>query len=77
MFVLVANAPLLHHDDTTMRNLDLRRSGSATADDLARLAPHRKGTSTSNILADVAPHPIALYFSGWQHAGENLAAVLR
>ena len=22
-------------------------------------------------------HPVALYFTGWQHAGENLAAVLR
>jgi transposase len=77
LVVQAANAPLLHQDDTTMRILDLRRSGSATADELARLAPHRKGTFTSNILAEVASHPVALYFTGWQHAGENLAAVLR
>jgi transposase len=69
-----ANAPLLHHDDTTMRILDLRRPGSAT---VARMDPQRKGTFTSNVLAEVESHPVALYFTGWQHAGENLAAVLR
>jgi transposase len=69
-----ANAPLIHHDDTTMRILDLRRPGSATA---AQLDPQRKGTFTSNLLAEVEHHLIALYFTGWQHAGENLAAVLR
>ena len=77
LVVLAANAPVLHHDDTTMRIMDLRRPGSATAGELARLAPHRKGTFTSNVLAEVASHPLALYFTGWQHAGENLAAVLR
>ena len=77
LVVLAANAPVLHHDDTTMRILDLRRPGSASADELARLAPHRKGTFTTNVLAEGASHPVALYFTGWQHAGENLAAVLR
>jgi transposase len=72
-----ANAPLLHHDDTTMRILDLRRPGSATADQLALMEPQRKGTFTTNVLAEVEHHPVALYFTGWQHAGENLAAVLR
>jgi len=69
-----ANAPLIHHDDTTMRILDLRRPGSATA---AQVDPQRKGTFTSNLLAQVNDHPVALYFTGWQHAGENLAALLR
>jgi transposase len=72
-----ANAPLLHHDDTTMRILDLRRPGTDSADQLARMEPQRKGTFTSNVLAEVESHPVALYFTGWQHAGENLAAVLR
>jgi transposase len=71
---LAAQSPVLHHDDTTMRILDLRRPGSATA---AQMDPQRKGTFTSNILAYVQEHPVALYFTGWQHAGENLAAVLR
>lgn len=69
-----ANSPLLHHDDTTMRILDLRRPGSPSA---ALIDRQRKGTFTTNILAEVAQHPVALYFTGWQHAGENLAAVLR
>ena len=60
-----------------MRILDLRRPGSATADRLALMDPARKGTFTSNLLAEVEQHPVALYFTGWQHAGENLAAVLR
>ncbi len=77
LVVQAANAPLLHHDDTTMRILDLWRPGSATADQLARMNPHRKGTFTSSVLADVESHPVALYFTGWQHAGENLAAVLQ
>jgi len=69
-----AQSPLIHHDDTTMRILDLRRAGSATA---AQMDPERKGTFTTNILAYVDAHPVALYFTGWQHAGENLAQVLR
>lgn len=77
LVVLVANAPLLHHDDTNMRILELRRPGTATADQLALMNPQRKGTFTTNVLADVASHPVALYFTGWQHAGENLADVLR
>ena len=57
-----------------MRILDLRRPGSPTA---LQMDPQRKGTFTSNLLAYVEDHPVALYFTGWQHAGENLAAVLR
>ena len=57
-----------------MRILDLRRPGSPTA--LPR-DPQRKGTFTSNLLAYVEDHPVALYFTGWQHAGENLTALLR
>jgi transposase len=69
-----AQSPLIHHDDTKMRILDLRRPGSPTA---LQMDPQRKGTFTSNLLAYVQDHPVALYFTGWQHAGENLAALLR
>jgi transposase len=68
-----ANAPVIHHDDTTVRVLDLRRSGSPSA---AQVDPERKGTFTTNILAEVQDHSLALFFTGWQHAGENLAKVL-
>lgn len=74
LVVLAANASVLHLDDTTMRILDLRRAGSA---DAAEIEPGRKGTFTTNILAETPTHPIALFFTGWHHAGENLAAVLR
>jgi transposase len=74
LILQTAQSPLIHHDDTPMRILDLRRSGSATA---AQIAPRRKGTFTTNLLAYVEDHPVALYFTGWQHAGENLAEVLR
>jgi transposase len=74
LITLAAQSPLIHHDDTTMRILDLRRPGSATA---AAMDPERKGTFTTNLLAYVDARPVALYFTGWQHAGENLADVLR
>jgi len=78
LVALAANSPLLHHDDTTMRILDLRRPDNATAEQLALMPPpHRKGTFTTNILAEMGAHPVALYFTGWQHAGENLADLLR
>lgn len=69
-----ANGPLFHNDDTKMRILDLRKPGSATA---AKIDPKRKGTFTSSILGQVGPYTVALYFSGWQHAGENLEKVLK
>ena len=74
LITLAAQSPLIHHDDTTMRILDLRRPGSPTA---LQMDPQRKGTFTSNLLAYVEDHPVALYFTGWQHAGENLTALLR
>jgi hypothetical protein len=74
LVTLAANATLIHNDDTTMRILDLRRTGSDTA---AQIDPERKGTFTTSLLAEVAGHLVALFFTGWQHAGENLTALLR
>ena len=59
LVVLATNAPVLHHDDTTMRIFDLQRPGSATVDELARPMPHRKATFTTNVLANVESQPIA------------------
>lgn len=69
-----ANGPLFHNDDTRMRILDLRKPGSATA---TKIDPKRKGTFTTSILGQIGPHTVALYFSGWKHAGENLQEVLK
>jgi len=74
LVALAANATLIHNDDTTMRILELRRPGSDTAD---QIDPKRKGTFTTSLLAEVAGHVVALFFTGWQHAGENLTALLR
>jgi transposase len=69
-----AQSPLLYNDDTSMRILDLRRPGSATA---AEIDPERKGTFTTGIVASSGDHPVALFMTGWRHAGENLAGVLK
>ena len=74
LVTLAANATLIHNDDTTMRILELRRPGRDSADPID---PKRKGTFTSGLLADVAGHVVALFFTGWRHAGENLTTLLR
>jgi len=74
LVTVAANATLIQNDDTTMRILALRQPGSVTA---AEIAPQRKGTFTTSLLAEVAGHVVALFYTGWQHAGENLTALLR
>jgi len=54
--------------------LELRRPGSATA---AQIDPERKGTFTTGIVGSVGQYSVALFMTGWQHAGENLAQVLQ
>jgi transposase len=66
-----AQAPLLHNDDTKMRISDVRREIRAEAN------PQRTGIFTTGILAQTPEHPIALFFTGRPHAGENLTRVLR
>lgn len=63
-----AESGVLHNDDTSMRVLRLEREPG----------DERTGVFTSNILAITAEnHKIALYFTGRQHAGENMADVLK
>jgi len=69
-----AQSPLVHHDDTVMRVAELRRP--AAAGDTGT-GPVRKGCFTTNVLAGNQAHPVALFFTGRQHAGENLAKVLQ
>ena len=59
-----AQGEVLHNDDTSMRVLQLARE------------PSDKRTGVF-IVATGQGHKIALYFTGRQHAGENLADVLR
>ena len=62
-----AQGGLVHNDDTSMRVLKLVRD----TDD------ERTGTFTSGIVSIWREWRIALYFTGWKHAGENLADVLK
>jgi hypothetical protein len=63
-----AQGRVMHNDDTSMRVLKLVRS----TDD------GRTGVFTSGIVSICAGGwKIALYFTGWKHAGENLADVLK
>lgn len=68
-----ADGEVVHNDDTGMRVLGL--NGPQARDD-AGVPPDRTGTFTSGIVSTKGARRIALYFTGWKHAGENLAAVL-
>jgi transposase len=62
-----APGEVLHNDDTSMRVLRLAREPS----------DNRTGVFTSGIVSTQQGHRIALYFTGRQHAGENLRDVLQ
>ena len=70
-----AQAPLLHSDDTTAKVLAI--STARTRLEAAGQTPEALAVNTSGIVAVVSPeHKVALYFTGHQHAGKNLADVL-
>ena len=62
-----AQGSVMHNDDTGMRILRLTREPG----------DKRTGTFTSGIVSMVGAWTIALFFTGWKHAGENIAAVLK
>jgi len=70
-----AQGEVVHNDDTTMKVLALtaEQRPAAAADEEPDA---RTGVFTSGIVATGDGHSIALFFTGRQHAGENLAAVL-
>jgi len=76
-----AQGDVLHNDDTTVKILELMgkrakqqpADGGDNDDDLA----DRTGLFTSGVIALRDGRRLALFFSGRQHAGENLADVLR
>jgi len=69
-----AQGEVLHNDDTGATILALGREPPAGGP--AEAAEARTGTFTSGIVATRAGREIALFFTGRQHAGENLADVL-
>jgi len=68
-----AEGDVLYNDDTTVKILELMgQRRSQFADD-----SNRTGLFTTGVVATRAGHRMALFFSGHQHAGENLADVLK
>jgi len=61
---------VLYNDDTTVKIIQLMLEN-------AQQDPSRRGMFTTGIVALGNGHKIALFFSGRQHAGENLGDVLR
>ena len=66
---LGADQPLVYQDDTGARILSLIKENQADP------PPKRKGMYTT-VLRFEGEHAICLYFTGRQHAGENLDAIL-
>jgi transposase len=72
-----AQGEVLHNDDTSMPVLALRRNTSMDTNHDEGDATERTGVFTSGIVSTAQQQTIALFFTGRQHAGENLADVLR
>ncbi len=73
-----AQGEVIYNDDTTVKILELMgqcAEKSPPSDDLHD--PDRTGLFTSGVVATRAGQRIALFFSGRQHAGENLRDVLK
>jgi transposase len=70
-----AQGRVLFNDDTTMKVLELtgEQRAAAAADEKTDA---RTGVFTSGIVSVQDDHHVALFFTGAQHAGENLADVL-
>ena len=66
-----AQGEVAHNDDTGMRILKLAREPAPEG------KAERTGVFTSAVVSRVGARLIALFFSGWGHAGENLAEVLK
>ena len=73
-----AQGEVVYNDDTTVKILELmgqRAKKSPPPDD--EHDPKRTGLFTSGVVATRAGVRIAIFFSGRQHAGENLSDVLQ
>ena len=70
LLYLAAQSAVVFNDDTTMRVAALRQEIQKET------KPKRTGIFTSGIVSQAEQHPIALFFTGRSHAGENLTQVL-
>jgi len=65
-----AQGEIIHNDDTKARILSLMKENEELSE------KDRKGIFTTGIVSKVGKHSIYLYFTGRDHAGENLSKVL-
>ena len=73
-----AQGKVIHNDDTTMKVLELSALTEPEQADFDEQKPsQRQGVFTSGIVSVGEGHQVALFFTGHQHAGENLADVLQ
>ncbi len=68
LVTVAAAAELLHNDDTTMRVQSLKKEKSGS---------ERTGIFTTSMVAKVGDRHVALFFTGGNHAGENLDLLLQ
>jgi hypothetical protein len=69
---VAAQGRLLHNDDTHMRIQSVRQEIAA-----AGSGQERTGIFTTSIISQTGQRRIALFFTGQQHAGENLNQLLQ
>ncbi|MCL5097335.1 MAG: transposase [Candidatus Omnitrophica bacterium] len=73
LIVWGAQGQIIYSDDTTMRVQSLRREIVAEPEDTQR----RTGIFTTSIVVRIGQNQIALFFTGRNHAGENLDRLLK
>lgn len=71
-----AQGEVLYNDDTNMKILELMKQRKQ-AEEMDLDPAERTGMFTTGIVSTGGGHKIALFFTGKQHAGENLADVLK
>ncbi len=68
-----AQGEIIHNDDTTAKIISMINDNSGNGD---AKDPSRKGLFTTGIISIMGDKKIALFFTGRNHAGENLDALL-
>jgi hypothetical protein len=75
-----AQGEVIHNDDTTVKILELmeeNQNQAKTGKNNPSDRNERKGMFTTGIVSKIKGYQIALYFSGREHAGENLKLLLK
>ncbi len=73
-----AQGNIIYNDDTTMKILSLMKDNEdKTLHDKNNKEAKRTGMFTTGIVSEVDDHKIGLFFTGGQHAGENMTDLLQ